>query len=123
EIPDNTLEIAPDVAGWRRHRMPELPFEEPIRVVPDWVCELLSPTTRRHDLLVKLPYYAKIGVTYAWVIDLEARTLTAQRLESGHWVTLHAYGDETEARIEPFEAVSLNIASWWPPAAPEGLSR
>jgi len=123
ELPNNTPEIVPDVAGWRRHRMPELPFDDPIRVVPDWVCEILSPTTRRHDLLVKLPYYAKIGVAYAWLVDLEARTLTSQRLESGRWLTLGTYGDDTEARIEPFDEVPLDIASWWPPAGPEGPSR
>jgi Uma2 family endonuclease len=110
----NTPEISPDVAGWRRERMPELPVDEPIRVVPDWVCEILSPRTRRHDLLVKLPYYAKIGVSYHWLVDLEARALTAQRLETGRWLTLGVYGDETEARIEPFQAVPLDVASWWP---------
>jgi Uma2 family endonuclease len=113
ELP-NTPEISPDVAGWRRERMPELPIDEPIRVVPDWVCEILSPRTRRHDLLIKLPYYAKIGAGYHWLVDLEARTLTAQRLETGRWLTLGVYGDETAARIEPFEAVPLDVASWWP---------
>ena len=116
ELPNETKEIAPDIAGWRRERMPRLPIDEPIRVVPDWVCEILSPTTRRHDLLVKLPYYAKIGVAYHWLVDIEAHVLTAQRLESGRWVTIGMYGDETEARIEPFDTVPLDIASWWPPA-------
>ena len=119
ELP-NTPEISPDVAGWRRDRMLTLPVDEPIRVVPDWVCEILSPTTRRHDLVDKMPYYAKIGVPYAWLVDLEARTVIVHRLESGRWVTLGYYSDETEARIEPFEAVPLNVADWWPPDAPEG---
>ena len=113
ELP-NTPEIAPDVAGWRRERLPELPGDAPIRVAPDWVCEILSPTTRRHDLLVKKPYYARVGVSHHWLIDLEARTLTAYRLESGHWLELGVYGDEREARIEPFEAAALDVASWWP---------
>lgn len=117
ELPD-TPEIAPDVAGWRRDRMPEMPIDEPIRIVPDWVCEILSPTTRRHDLLVKLPYYAKVGVAYHWLVDLEGRTVTAQRLDSGRWTTLGVYCDETDARIEPFDVVPLHVASWWPPAAP-----
>jgi hypothetical protein len=64
-----------------------------------------------------VPYYAKVGVAYAWLVDLEARVLTAQRLESGRWVTLGVYTDETEARVEPFDVVSLNIADWWPPTA------
>jgi Uma2 family endonuclease len=119
ELPNDTKEISPDVAGWRRERMPELPVDEPIRVVPDWVCEILSKTTRRHDQLVKLPYYADVGVPYAWIVDLEARVLTAQRLESGRWLTIGTYSDETEARIAPFDAVPLNVADWWPPGQPE----
>lgn len=112
ELP-NTPEIAPDVAGWRRDRLPVLPDDAPIVVVPDWVCEILSPSTRRHDLLVKKPYYAKVGVAHHWVIDLPARTLAAYRLESGRWVELGVYGDERDARVEPFAEVALDIASWW----------
>ena len=114
ELPD-TPEIAPDVAGWRRERMPEIPVDEPVRIAPDWVCEVLSPRTRRHDLVIKMPYYAKVGVPYAWLVDIDARVLTAHRLESGRWLTVGTYSDETEARIEPFDTVPLNIASWWPP--------
>jgi Uma2 family endonuclease len=119
ELPDETKEISPDVAGWRRDRMPEMPVDEPIRIVPDWVCEILSKTTRRHDLLIKLPYYARIGVAYAWVVDLEARVVMAHRLESGAWRTIGTYSDETEARIEPFDVVPLDITDWWPPVAPD----
>jgi Uma2 family endonuclease len=78
------------------------------------VCEILSPTTRRHDLLVKKPYYARIGVAHHWLIDLEACTLTVYRLESGRWLELGVYGDDREARLEPFDIVPLDIASWWP---------
>jgi Uma2 family endonuclease len=117
ELP-NTPEISPDVAGWRRERMPEMPGDEPIRIVPDWVCEILSKNTRRHDQLVKMPYYARVGVAYAWVVDLEARVLIAHRLESGAWRVIGTYGEETEARIEPFDVVPLNVADWWPPATP-----
>jgi Uma2 family endonuclease len=109
----NTPEIAPDVAGWRRDRLPELPGDAPIRVVPDWACEILSPTTRRHDLLVKKPYYARVGVPFHWLVDLEARAVTAYRLESGLWVEVGVYGDERDARIEPFADVTLDVASWW----------
>jgi Uma2 family endonuclease len=115
ELP-NTPEISPDVAGWRRERMPELPVDEPIRVVPDWVCEILSKTTRRHNQFVKMPYYAEVGVAYAWTVDLEAHVLIARRLESRHWVTVGTYSEQTEARIAPFDAVPLNVADWWPPA-------
>jgi Uma2 family endonuclease len=117
ELP-NTPEISPDVAGWRRERMPEMPGDEPIRLVPDWVCEILSPTTRRHDLLRKRPYYAKVGVAFLWLVDLDARVLTTHRLDGETWRVIGEYSDETEARIVPFDAVPLNVADWWPPAAP-----
>ncbi|MBI2388575.1 MAG: Uma2 family endonuclease [Deltaproteobacteria bacterium] len=112
ELP-NTPEIAPDVAGWRRERLPELPGDAPIRVVPDWICEILSPTTRRHNVLIKKPYYARIGVPHHWIVDLEAQTITAYRLESGRWLELDAWGDERDARIEPFDVIALDVASWW----------
>ena len=109
----NSPEISPDVAGWRRERLPELPRDAAISVVPDWVCEILSPTTRRHNLLIKKPYYARVGVSHHWLVDLDAKTLTAYRLENGRWSELGVYGDEREARIEPFDAVALDVASWW----------
>ncbi len=119
ELRNDTKEISPDVAGWRRERMPEMPGDEPIRLVPDWVCEILSPTTRRHDMLRKQPYYAKVGVPFMWLVDIEARVLTVYRLESSDWRMIGTYSDETEARIAPFDAVPLNVADWWPPPAPE----
>jgi Uma2 family endonuclease len=112
ELP-NTPEIAPDLAGWRRERLPALPEDDAIRVVPDWVCEILSPSTRRHNVLVKKPYYARIGVPHHWLVDRAARAITAYRLESGHWVEIGVWGDETEARIAPFEEIALDVSSWW----------
>jgi Uma2 family endonuclease len=112
ELP-NTPEISPDVAGWRRERMPDLPADEPIRVVPDWTCEILSPSTRRHNLLIKKPYYAKIGVPFHWLIDRDARTLTAYRLASHQWLEIGVYGDEREARINPFDAIPFDVALLW----------
>jgi Uma2 family endonuclease len=119
ELPNDTKEISPDVAGWRRARMPEMPFDEPIRVVPDWVCEILSPTTRRHVMLRKLPYYAKVGVPFLWLVDIEARVLTVSRPDGDAWRIIGTYSEETEARIAPFDAVPLNITDWWPPTAPD----
>jgi Uma2 family endonuclease len=117
ELP-NTPEISPDLAGWRRERLLVLPDDAPIRVVPDWVGEILSPSTRRHDLLVKKPYYAKVGVAHHWLIDREAQTVTASRLQSGFWVEIGVYGDEQNARIEPFGDVAPDIRSWWSSGGP-----
>ncbi len=112
ELPGSP-EFSPDLAGWRRDRMPVLPKDESIRVVPDWVCEILSPTTRRYNLLTKKPFYARIGVAHLWVVDLDARVVNALRLEQGRWVDLGSHGDDTEARIEPFDAVLLDLRTWW----------
>lgn len=106
-------EVSPDVAGWRRDRLEVLPENDSIRVVPDWVCEILSPSTRRHDLLIKKPYYARIGVSHHWLVDRDARTLSAYALEGGRWVEIGVYGDERDARIAPFDSVTLDIASFW----------
>ncbi|MBI2389594.1 MAG: Uma2 family endonuclease [Deltaproteobacteria bacterium] len=75
--------------------------------MPDWTCEILSPTTRRHNLLIKKPYYARIGAPHHRIVDIEAQTITACRLESGRWLELGVWGDERDARIEPFDAIAL----------------
>ena len=85
---------APDVAGWRRERLPKLPRRGPITAAPDWVCEVLSPRTRRYDLTVKRPFYAQLGVSHAWYVDPPARVLTVSRLESGKWVEVWANWDQ-----------------------------
>jgi Uma2 family endonuclease len=116
ELSNTSPEVSPDLAGWRRDRLPALPRDdESIRIVPDWVCEVLSKNTRRHDLGTKMPSYARAGISYAWIVDVGARLVTAHRLEAGRWVTIGTYTDETEARIEPFDVVPLDVTGWWPP--------
>jgi Uma2 family endonuclease len=111
ELPE-AAEIGPDVAGWRRERLPELPGDA-LSVTPDWVCEVLSPGTRRHDLGVKRPFYAKVGVQWMWIVDLEAQLLTVSRLHDGYWSELHTFTGDVRVRAEPFEAVELDLAEWW----------
>jgi hypothetical protein len=70
---------------------------------------------RRHNLLIKKPYYARVGVAHHWVVDLAARTVvTAYRLESAHWMELGVWGDDADACIEPFHEIALDVGSWWP---------
>src|SRR5262245_2697217 len=75
ELPD-APEVCPDLAGWRRERLVKLPSDAPIRVAPDWVCEILSPSTRGYDQLVKRSFYARVGVQHLWYVDVEAHTVT-----------------------------------------------
>jgi Uma2 family endonuclease len=114
ELPGSP-EVSPDLAGWRRERLPELP-EHALTVAPDWVCEILSPTTRGYDQRIKRPFYARHGVGHLWYVDLEARTLTGSKLVAGQWVELGVHGEADLVRAEPFEAIELALGDWWPAA-------
>ena len=111
-------EVVPDLAGWRRQRLPALPRNESIHVVPDWICEILSPSTRGHDQLIKRRFYARVGVPYLWFIDPDARTLSVCTLREGRWLEIGVFGEDERIRAEPFEAVELNLTDWWLPDAP-----
>ncbi len=113
---EGSPEVVPDLAGWRRERLPDPEPDAAIRVVPDWVCEISSPSTRRHDQLVKRPFYARVGVAWLWIVDLDAHTLAASKLMDGHWVELAVFGEEDTVRAEPFAAVAISMSEWWPPA-------
>jgi Uma2 family endonuclease len=107
-------EFSPDLAGWRRERLLELPEDEAISVVPDWICEILSPRTRSYDLRTKKPFYARIGVQFIWYIDIQARTLIASRLLEGRWLEIGTFTDDDIARAEPFEAAEIRLVEFWP---------
>lgn len=111
-------EFSPDVAGWRRERMPDLPDSSPISVVPDWVCEVLSPSTRGYDFVKKRPFYARIGVGWLWYVDLEARSVTVSRLAGGAWLEVAVHGDDERVRLEPFAEVEIDLALWWSAPGP-----
>jgi Uma2 family endonuclease len=104
--------IVPDLAGWRRERMPELPDASAFELAPDWTCEVLSPSTAATDRAEKMPIYARERVGYVWLIDPAAKTLEACRLENGRWMLLGTYGD-AKVRVEPFEAFELELAALW----------
>src|SRR3954453_14239221 len=82
--------FVPDIAGWRRERL-SLGDEPGIEVVPDWVCEILSPSTTAYDRRVKMPKYARHGVKHAWIVDLVSRTLEVKRLVDGAWVEVAVF--------------------------------
>ena len=104
-------EFSPDVAGWPRSRMPKPPATgEPLAVVPDWICEVLSPRTRSYDNIVKKRFYAEIGVAHLRYVDPEAKTLAVTRLIDGKWLELGTYGAHEKIRAEPFEAIEIDLA-------------
>jgi len=105
--------LVPDIAGWRRTRMPELPDAAAFELAPDWICEVLSPSTATTDRAEKLPAYAREGVGHAWLVDPIARTLEAHRLEAGRWLIVGTWRDDAKARVEPFDAFELDLAGLW----------
>ena len=97
--------LAPDVAGWRRDRLPALPEDAFFSLSPDWICEVVSPATAAMDRGKKLGIYARERVAHAWMVDPIARTLEVLRLESGRWSILSTASDLAVVRAEPFEAL------------------
>ena len=111
--------LVPDLAGWRRERMPELPRAAFFTLAPDWVCEVISPSTARLDRVRKLRAYARERVHHVWLIDPDARTLEVYRLEGEHYVLLAQHEDDERVRAEPFDAIELELAALWIPPTPE----
>lgn len=111
--------LVPDLAGWRRERLPTLPSEAYFSLAPDWVCEVLSPSTARLDRGRKLPKYGKAGVQHIWLVDPLNRTLEALRWNGDAWVSIDYLGEtppqDGRMRIEPFDAVALDLEALWLP--------
>jgi len=106
--------LVPDLAGWRIERMPEIATEPAyFTVVPDWACEVLSRSTARLDRAKKLPIYARERVRHVWLIDPIERTLEAYRLEAERWVLLGTWTDDARIRVEPFDAIELELGVLW----------
>ncbi len=109
--------LVPDIAGWRRQRMPEAPITAYFELAPDWVCEVLSPSTRRLDLGGKRAAYAREGVNFLWLIDPDARSLEAFKLRGTHWALIDALFDDAPVSLPPFDAIRFNLGDLWPPHA------
>ena len=107
--------IVPDIAGWRRERMPALPTEAYFTLAPDWTCEVLSPSTRKLDLGGKLVIYAREGIPYHWFIDPDARSLAAYELRDRKWVLIDELFDDATVSLPPFDAIEFSLSDLWPP--------
>jgi Uma2 family endonuclease len=101
-------EIAvPDIAGWRREHLPRIPRDPRFEVAPDRICNVLSPNTVKHDLIIKMPLYARYGVAFLWLVDPLAWTLEAYALQNGRWVVTGQFKDQDQATVEPFSALAV----------------
>ncbi len=109
--------LVPDIAGWRRARMPAFPSDAAfVELAPDWACEILSPSTARHDRVRKLPVYASAGVGHVWLIDPAARALEVFVCEPAGILLAGAYAGDARIKAAPFGTLELDLAEWWAPA-------
>ena len=107
--------LVPDLAGWRRKRLPKLPETAWFELAPDWICEVLSPATAKVDRLEKIPLYAQAGVGHLWLIDPDLRTLEVYALQAdGHWLLLATLGNDAQVSEQPFDAIRFDLAVLWP---------
>lgn len=107
--------VRPDLCGWHRTKLPSPWKQRPIEVVPDWICEVVSPSNAARDRLVKRRIYAAQGVGHFWLVDPRERILEAARLQQPHWLEVGTYGDGDKARIEPFGELELDVGRLFPP--------
>ena len=105
--------LVPDLAGWRRERMPELPDAAAFELAPDWVCEVLSPSTAARDRADKVPIYLREGVSYVWLVDPLNQTLEAFRLDGTAYRLLGTWRGNAAVRVEPFTALELDLSALW----------
>lgn len=106
--------LVPDVAGWRRERVPEIPDVAAFTLAPDWICEVLSESTEDFDRREKMPVYAREGVSHAWLVDPVARTLEVYTLEAGRRWGAPVISREAEVvRAVPFDAIGFDLSALW----------
>jgi Uma2 family endonuclease len=105
--------VVPDLAGWGRERLPLLPQEAYFAVAPDWVCEVVSPSTAALDRVKKLRVYAREGVSHAWMVDPLAQLLEVLRLDDGGWVIAGTWAAGEEVRAEPFADLAWDLTLLW----------
>jgi Uma2 family endonuclease len=105
--------LVPDLAGWRRERMPVVEEAPYFTLAPDWICEVLSPGTAKTDRADKLPIYAREQVSHVWLVDPAARTLEILRREGARWLLVGVWSDTALVKGEPFDALDLELGALW----------
>jgi Uma2 family endonuclease len=105
--------LVPDLAGWRQERMPKRQNIPAVELPPDWICEVVSPSTERIDRARKMGIYARVGVPHLWLINPLTRTVEVYRLEETAWKLVGTHEGDARVRIHPFEAIELELSRWW----------
>jgi Uma2 family endonuclease len=107
--------LVPDLAGWRRERMPRIPKDQRFIIPPDWVCEVISPSSLRIDRGKKMRIYGEYGVPWMWLVDPLVRLFEVFALEGERWSLVHTYSGNDVIRAEPFPEAKIDLASIWGP--------
>jgi len=105
--------LVPDLAGWRRERLPEVGDAAYFELAPDWACEVLSPSTGLLDRRRKLPVHAREDVGHVWLVDPRQRSVEVFRLDGDSYRFIVAEGADATARLEPFDAIELDLGALW----------
>jgi Uma2 family endonuclease len=105
--------VVPDLAGWRRERLPKVANAPYFTLAPDWLCEVISRSTEKLDRAKKLPIYAAHGVRNVWLVNPLQQTLEVLRLHDGKWLTLAVHCDDAKVRAEPFDVLEIALADLW----------
>ncbi len=107
--------VVPDLAGWRRERMPEVPDVPWLDLAPDWVCEVASPSTQRHDRIIKSAIYLEAHVRWMWLVT--PATATIEVLEAApdfaRWTLVTSAVGPEARRLQPFDAIELDVERIW----------
>jgi Uma2 family endonuclease len=103
--------VRPDIVGWRRERCPERPIGTPVKLRPDWICEVVSPSNANNDTIDKLRLYHHVAIPYYWIADPRDTTLTVLRWSADGYVTRLRAGHDEVVRAEPFEAIEVAVAT------------
>jgi Uma2 family endonuclease len=115
--------VVPDIAGWRAERLSALPDTPYFTLPPDWVCEVLSPSTENWDRGPKRRIYAKAGIGHLWLVDPRAKFIEAFGLANGSWLLLGTVSENEAVALPPFEAVSFPLSALWPLDPPTAESQ
>ncbi|MBC7793271.1 MAG: Uma2 family endonuclease [Clostridia bacterium] len=108
--------LVPDVAGWHRQSMADVPADHRFTIRPDWLCEVLSPSTASFDRIRKMRLYAAAGIQHVWILDPLSRSLEVYRLNGPDWLRIQSFSAETSdtlCRVEPFEQIELELPAFW----------
>ena len=106
--------VVPDLAGWRRERLPVMPETSYVETPPDWVCEILSDATERYDRNAKRDIYARAGVPYLWLLDPRSKLLEVFQLTVGHRLLAATFVGQDEIRAVPFGEIAFPLSELWP---------